>query len=175
MDEQARISVSLREGKLEIAGSEAFVKEQLDRYDDVIRGRLASVSPDTTPNSGDEPPTAAIESVGGNPYPNVIAVEGDEIRILKTVPGRNKAEKTVNIALLFLLASGLSGKQDATYDQIRDMCQHHSCLDSGNFAKTMNKAKEYFIITGSGRGHRAKLSHPGQQKAKELAVDLNAR
>lgn len=180
MQEKARISVSLREGKIEIEGTEAFVKEQLARFQDLIDGKLSALSasplPPASPGTpvvgpGIPPPPAPQD----NPYPNVIAIEENEIKILKAIPGKNNAEKSVNVALLFLIGAGLKGETTVPFSEIREACKYHSCLDARNFSATMNRTKEFFIVSGSGKSQTAKLSHPGSTKANELATELNAK
>lgn len=179
MDVQARVSVSLREGKIEISGSEAFVKEQLDRFQELIDGKLSLLPLTGLPADDPTPQQKAVQGIpapaGENPYPNVIALEDDGVKILKAIPGSKKAEKMVNAALLYLVGLGLKGESTATCADIRELCKHHSCLDSPNFAKAMKGAKQYLILSGSGKKQTAKLTHPGQTKANELAAELNAQ
>lgn len=181
MEEQAKVSVSLREGKIEICGTETFVREQLDRFQELIDGKLSSlpvvpvapVAPSTlAPQPNPEPNNSTTNAT--NPYPYVIAIEEDGIKILKAIPGGKKSEKMVNAALLYLVGVGLKGEVTASYTDIRELCKHHSCLDAPNFAKAMKGAKQYFIVAGSGKSQTAKLTHPGQTKAHELAAELNA-
>ncbi len=179
MDEQARVNVSLREGKIEISGSEAFVKEQLDRFQEVIDGKLSSLPAAAPPMDAMPPQQKAVQgaqaSADANPYPNVIALEDDGVKILKSIPGSKKADKMVNAALLYLVGLGLKGETSASCADIRELCKHHSCLDSPNFAKAMKGAKQYLILSGTGKNQTAKLTHPGQTKANELAAELNAQ
>lgn len=178
MQEQAKVSVSLREGKIEISGSESFVKEQLDRFKDLIDGKLSALpaaplsftAPATSPDGVEIPPSTPTQD---NTYPNVIAIEEDEIKILKAIPGNNKAEKTVNVALLCLVGAGIKGDMTVPFSLIRAVCKHHSCLDSSNFSSTMKAEKGLFILSGSGKSQTAKLTHPGTTKAHELAAELN--
>jgi hypothetical protein len=177
MEHEARISVSLREGKIEICGSEKFVKEQLDRFQDLIDGKLSALPatpPATVPSHSSVGNTATACSNQENTYPNVIAIEDDEVRILKTIPGKNKAEKMVNVALLYLVGAGIKGDAITPFSKIRETCKHHSCLDAPNFSKALKAAKEWFIISGTGKSQTAKLTHPGNTKAHELANELNS-
>jgi hypothetical protein len=81
MDNEAKVSISLREGKIEICGSETFVKEQLDRFQELIDGKLSALPavPPLTPSSNQSTTSTEqgepIPAGGGNPYPNVIAVD----------------------------------------------------------------------------------------------------
>ena len=179
MQEKARISVSLREGKIEIEGSESFVKEQLDRFQDLIDGKLSALPAAPLPSGGPGTPLGGpgipTPAFQDNAYPNVIAIEEDEIKILKAIPGKNKAERSVNVALLTLVGAGIKGETTVPFSKIREICKHHSCLDPANFSSTMKGAKELFIVSGSGKRQTAKLTHPGITKANELAAELNAK
>ena len=180
MDNEAKVSISLREGKIEICGSESFVKEQLDRFKELIDGKLSALPamplPPMTPPPANSSTGASLQNPPqGSTYPNVIAIEEDDIRILKAIPGKTKAEKTVNAALLYLIGIELKGQSSATFSKIRDICKHHSCLDAPNFSKAIKGAKELFIVSGSGKSQTAKLTHPGSKKANQLATDLNAQ
>jgi hypothetical protein len=177
MDSEAKVSVSLREGKIEICGSEAFVKEQLDRFQDLIDGKLSAL-PATPPidvsnNSAPPAQDSKVFASKGNKYPNLIAIDDDEIKILKSIPGNSKAEKMVNAALLYLVGTGIKGESSAPCSKIRELCKHHSCLDVKNFASKLKGAKEWLIISGSGKSQTAKLTHPGNTKAHTMAAELN--
>jgi len=181
MEEKAKVSISFTKGELEIIGSENFVKEQLDRFKDLINVRLSAVpvtpAISQTSTSTLKPSKEKVQQLpsnGENPYPKVIALEEGQIRLLK-ISGKDKAEKTINIALLYLLAKTLTGEKNANFNEIRGVCKNHACLDSGNFAKTLKNKKQAFIIDGSSRNRTAKLSQPGLTEAKELAKKLNAR
>lgn len=181
MEEKAKVSISLTKGELEIIGSENFVKEQLDRFKDLINMKLSAVpvtpaisqSSTSTPKSSEDK-VQQLPSTRENPYPKVIALEEDQVRLLK-IFGKNKPEKTINVALLYLLAKSLTGDEIASFSEIRGVCENHACLDSSNFARTLKKDKQVFIIDGSGKSQTAKLTQPGLKKAKELAGKLNAR
>ena len=181
MENQARVSVSLREGKIEVSGSEVFVNEQLDRFQDLIDGKLAalpaaqplpSAPPLPTPDGDCASPAAPTEPQE-NPYPNVIAIEEGQVNILKAIPGGSKAKQMVNATLLYLVGLGLTGETTGDFRKIRELCKHHSCLDSKNFSLRLKEAKQFFIVAGSHKSQTAKLTHPGATKAKALAAELN--
>jgi len=181
MEEKAKVSISFTKGELEIIGSENFVKEQLDRFKDLISMKL-SVVPATPAIS--QTSTSMLKSSedkiqqqslnGENPYPKVIALEDGQIRLLK-ISGKEIPEKTINVAMLYLLAKKLIGEKDAHFKEIRGACKIHACLDRSNFSTILKKDKQIFIFSGSGKSQTARLTQPGLLKAKELANKLNAQ
>jgi len=168
MTQSAKIVVSVRDGLLEISGSEDFVREQLGKFNDLIMKHLSNMLKSALEQEvqGD-----AWKSVS---YHHVIAFEGDEIRILKNIPGKSGAEKAVNAALLYLYAKNVKGQEEALFKEIRELCQGHGCLDSANFASNLKSEKQYFIIGGSGKKQTAKLTQPGKMKAAALVNELNS-
>ncbi len=182
MEDKTRVIISLSEGKIDVSGSEKFVREQLDRFKDLIDKKLSAVpvhAPQFSPPI--QPPQISNPAVnqppvvtGENPYPNVIAIQDDKINILR-LKGSNKAEKSNNIALLYLLAKKQKGEDSATFKEIRDVCKDHACLDATNFSAKLKSDKENFIFSGARMSQSAKLTKPGLTKAKGLASELNAQ
>ncbi len=179
MTQSAKIVVSVRDGLLEISGSEDFVRDQLGKFNDSIMKHLSNMLKFAQPSIFSSPPPALDQEVQGDAwkavsYHNVIAFEGDEIRILKNIPGKSEAEKAVNAALLYLYAKNVKGQEEALFKEIRELCQGHGCLDSANFASNLKSEKRYFIIGGSGKKQTAKLTQPGKTKAAALVNELNS-
>lgn len=182
-DSQGRFTLSIAGSQLEIVGSEQFIDKQIERFEPLIVGLLAgeeaqtptppdAVAPDTGGDSGEvkgDLPKLALAS-----YENLFALADDKIQILKDLPGSGKAQKAVSAALLTAYGNTLRGAEDIAFDTIREMCEAHGCLDSGNFAKTLSNEKELFIVTGD-RKKTLKLTVPGKRKAEQMARDLNAQ
>jgi len=181
MEEKAKVSISFTKGELEIIGSENFVKEQLDRFKDLISMKLSAVpatpailQASTSMLKSSEEKAQQLPSNGENPYPKVIALEDGQIKLLK-ISGKEKPEKTINVAMLYLLAKTLMSEKIAYFKEIRGACKIHACLDPNNFSTILKKDKQIFIFSGSGKSQTAKLTQPGLTKAKELAKKLNAQ
>jgi hypothetical protein len=174
MDDRARVSLSVNEGKLEVEGSEAFVDKQLERLNDVMNALLAK-APKQSPKKSTSDNTADPGNLVGpaESYPNLFAVADDRIQILKTVPGDSTAEKTINLVLLYLLASELLSKQTASFEDLRAVCEAHGSLDKANFSSTIKEQKGYFLCAGSGKKQTASLTVPGRQRANAMARELN--
>ena len=179
MTQSAEIVVSVRDGLIEISGSEDFVRDQLEKFDDLIMKHLSSMLNFSQPSIFPSPQPALDQEVQGDAwksvsYHNVIAFEGNKIEILKNIPGKSGAEKAVNAALLYLYAKNVKGQEDALFKEIRELCKGHGCLDSANFASNLKSEKQYFIIGGSGKKQTAKLTQPGKTKAAALVGQLNS-
>lgn len=178
MEEKASFSISVKDGCVEVSGSEEFVRDQIREFRDVIQqavkvlGKIETVEPPSNPNPLNKVTPDPSESEN-NPYPNVIALEEDGVKILKTLPGSNKSTKTRNAALLVLLGRKLMEIDSVPTEEIREVCKIHTCFDSSNFSAHLKAGKEHFILSGRGASQSAKLSHPGEVKAKELASELN--
>lgn len=173
----AKIRVSLREGLLEIEGSEDFVSKQIENLKDLITklpdAPLPPAKPATPANGQTPPPSTATLSEDAAKYVNIIAVEGDVVKILKDLPGSDKAKKTVSAALLYLLGKNFSGTEEAPFKELRKVCKDHGCLDESNFAGIIKDQKEWLIVLGSGKSQTAKLTVPGKKAAIALADSLN--
>lgn len=180
MDSESRVSISLREGKIEIVGSEQFIREQLEVFMPLIKHNFSAIPVQTPlPAEAQRQPvidggSEKLPGSGENPYLNVFALDGETIKILKTPQAKKAADKMINLSLLYLLASAIKGVDAVSYDDLRQACQDHACLDSPNFAAAMKRAKSYFIVSGKGK-KTAKLTHPGRTAADNLAKELNEK
>lgn len=177
MADSARVKFSFAEGLLEVEGSETFVSTQLERLQPIL-DRYLSHSPNlaaTAPVAPSARQLTAAAQVGElSDYENVFALADGKIQILKNIPGANKAQKTVNVALLLAFANQLQGINSVNYSTIRDVCSVHACLDGGNFSKTLKSEKELFLVSGSGSAQAIALTVPGKRKAAELANSLKS-
>ncbi len=180
MDEATKNRASVRlfvhEGRLEVEGSEAFVEAQLEKLGSVVTALLSVQPPAAKPRTpaAAGAPKAHSPTPAANAYANVFAVTDDKVQILKPIPGGNKAEKTVNAVMLHLLGSRSVGQDTILFEDLRDVCKSHGCLDTSNFSGTLKGAKEQLICGGSGKKQTAALTVPGRKKAEELATTLNA-
>ena len=177
----AKIRVSLREGLLEIEGSEEFVSKQIENLKDVIT-KLPTVTPPPIPAAPAQPQqangqtasaTTAITSLDASKYVNIISVDGGMVKILKDIPGKSVPEKTANAALLYLLGKSFLGSEEATANEIRETCKAHGFLNEANFATYLKAPKEWINLLGSGKNAPVKLTFPGKKAALALADSLN--
>jgi hypothetical protein len=173
----ALVKVSVKEGLFEIAGSEDFIDKQIENLKEIIfysvdnlaQASLVDEDIDNTEAPGPEaaPHQCADKS---NPYPNVLHFEGDQVKVLKRIPGNNTSQKAVNLTLVYLWGNKRLGNDMVPFSDIRDLCKEHSCLDSANFAKHLNSARQFLIIAGKkgSSTKTCKLTLPGVEKAKEI-------
>ena len=108
---------------------------------------------------------------------HVYVVEGNDLELVLP-SGRldqAKSKATEQIALLVAAGRQAAGLDDAWtgVDHIRSMCEHYRRHDQANFASTIKGMDEVFVIRGSGRDRRVKMSAPGWQRASNLVVELS--
>jgi hypothetical protein len=164
----ARVFVSVHEGKVEIEGSEEFVKDQLARVQEVV-AQIVSAQKAPTEDAAIAV-KADLSSLGKyaklfNTAPN------GKIELLKDLPGNNMAHKTVSAALLVSYANSLMGSEQTPLDEIRKTCKEHDCHDSNNFSATIKREKDLFVHSGCST---IRLSDAGRQLAQNLAEQLVA-
>jgi len=108
-------------------------------------------------------------------YQNVIAFDGDDIKILKNISSKKKAEKAVSLALMYLFAKSLKKIEEVPVSEIREVCKSHAAFDSANFSTHLKGAKQHIILKGSGKSRIAKLTVPGVEEAKSIIAELNKK
>jgi hypothetical protein len=165
----ARVFVSVPEGRVEIEGSEEFVRDQLSRLQEVIT-QIASPAKSQEKDAGamQRSNEEKLSSLGKyaklyNPHAN------GKIEVLKELPGSNMAHKTVSAALLVSYAHSLLGHEQTPLEEVRKICKEHACHDSNNFSATIKREKELFVHSGSST---IRLSEAGRQLAQNLAEQL---
>lgn len=182
-DSDAKLHLSIKDGVFEIAGSELFVSQQIENFKDIIidglknqdpasMGQITSnTSEHNVININDKEEIIPLE----NPYPRVLHIEDQKVRIIKKIPGTTNSKKMVNTALAYIWGNRNIGIETVTLQEIRDVCQEQGCLDSPNFAKVLKGAKESIIIDGKkgSNSQICKLTIPGVDNAEELLESIN--
>lgn len=164
----ARVAVSVREGKVEIEGSETFVSDQLTRLKPLIAQVIATSGKIRHTNSEREGEEEQTSTFGK--YAKLYHATSDgRIEVLKDLPGNNMAHKTVSAALLISHANSLLGADSTPLEIIRAACKDHACHDSNNFAATLKREKDLFVHNG---GSHLSLSPAGREVAENLAERL---
>lgn len=177
------ISINLGDGSITISGSETFVEKNMNSVFDFVE-RNRQFVPQTTASEedatkGDKFSTQSTLTTPPIENPKIgdkyikagvyhIGAEDGAISILKTVPGKNKAEKAKNIALIVLYIR--KGKVDGK--ELIPICEKHACYDSGNFSSTFKNEKTNIIRKGSGQSWTLELTQPGESAALALLEEM---
>jgi hypothetical protein len=177
---QAKVLISVSEGRMEFEGSEEFVERQLAIFADLIKqslrgapAALKKATADKTEHTEKKDQNERQEK-GLEGYEHLFAKgAGDKVQILKDLPGDTTAKKMVSAALLLALANTLAGKSVTTFKEIREVCKAHGALDASNFAPTIKEQKGDFVFGGSGGSQTVSLTVPGRKAADKLATELN--
>ena len=181
--------------EIEIAGPVDYVKEQIaensaliDLFMDKIKsnGAVPLLPPGyidgSTPTQSsieiadtkytDFEEVAQIEDLFRK-YENVISKNGDKIQILSKIPGESLVQRMVNVILIYLYIK-LRGNIDlVSLDELRQTCEMHGELDKGHFSLYIKNNKKFFLIDGTGKGAKVKLTIPGMKEAEKLLESLN--
>lgn len=189
----AKIQINLKDGAVSLEGSEEFVKTQIEwlkelvmetRIQDVIIERVESDN--STHEIGTTTKHQVEEKNSADRYKVVFGVaketvdlvihteESGKFSIISNKIKGTVTEKQVIYSLLYLLAKEFYGVNEASFEELRELCKNHGCLDSSNFSSNYNSRKELFIVEGKRRSSNKniKLTAPGRNKAKELIASL---
>jgi len=174
-DETASFHINLKSGELTFSGSEDFVTAQIEENRDVIDKMLSQLQEaelaKTHENAGDRS-SGSERPEDMPPFPNVFGVSDDKVSVIADVPGSTDKDKTINLTHLYLLGKSLLlNEETADFDEIREACKEHGCYNSSNFSTYVKGAK--VITNGTDRSQSAELTHPGKEKARALAEELN--
>lgn len=197
-DITAKFKLSIKDGVLEISGSEKFVKKMTRSYEDLIEDMLETSMiywesetedefydmDDFLEDQDDEMWDASfvdhtdedeeaieMEFVSGEELPSL---EGEEIVISGDIPGGSVSSRTVNAALLYAYTRSLQGHNKASVDEIRNICKIHDILDKNNFSTYIKiGAPEYYKDSGKGKSRTLKLTETGKKRAQELIASIS--
>ena len=162
MDKLYALSVNLTEKSFSVSGTEEFVDKYMNKF-----MKLFKLNEETNFEEKSQA-FSSIEKNTGNIYINggIYSVgEDGEIIIHTKVLGKDKAEKTRNVALIVLYA-----KRDKILgSELRSLCEKQACYDASNFAKTFDKDIENFIKKKiSAKQWTIELTVNGNLAAKKL-------
>lgn len=176
-----QVVVNLREGTFSLSGTESFVEKHMQELKELIEKGVSNIN---SPSYAHTIPTQSCDTkdpmnsviqpgkMASNKYiDNGVYYIDDttgEIQILKTVPGKGKAAKAQNVALILLYA-----KNDiVNSSEIIKHCTEQACFDQGNFSATFKKKDGCFIRQGNGQNWTLKLTIPGKEKAVALLESM---
>lgn len=197
-NQNAQFRYSPRTGEIEISGSESFVSDQISNFTEEIRNSLQQLAlkdsvqqlssfnssktytlPDgyrEDSNTEEVDYIEAKEDAKGSreEYENVIAIDGDTVKVIADVPGNTTTKKMINVVLIYLWAKKRLGIDEVAFKELRDVCEEYGEIDKPNFSSTMNNQRKFFLIGGSGKSQTAKLIRPGEKEAEKLIKELNS-
>lgn len=161
-ENNVEIDLQIDNCKLRICGSESFVEKKFqeleNKYlqsDTKLKRTQKNKTVTIAPN--DEHTIADLYSI--NPETGKLSIHGK-------VPGSSKSERTKNVALITLHCK--TSEDPISNIAIKEACISQACLDPKNFATTIKKDKEDFIISGKGSDWSVDLTIFGKQKAQSL-------
>lgn len=107
---ETRARFCIMNGNLEIEGSELFVTQQVDGLKDIViemlsrhRTPIAAIEDLRTQGTPDESSDEGVQAPSGtNKFERALSVHNDKLHITGKVPGKNKADKTINTALVYM-------------------------------------------------------------------------
>lgn len=186
---QAKITISLNEGKFEISGSELFVTQQIENFKSVIERTLTDFDnqekqvKSKLPDNGNSPATKdkpADENESSKDisetHPDIYAIDNEKINIICDIPGSTDSKKTLNAALLLAYGEKTQGISETVVEDVRNICKIHACLDTTNFSTHIKAGNpKLYIDKGSGKATRTiTITRPGEKAAKELIKSIEA-
>lgn len=173
---QAKIAMQNGPFSMSAEGSEAFVREVLEKWESLALKPQAASDPATPANSGimDPAPPKATGGVSIDSFENVFDRVDGKLKIIAQMPGSSKADKARATALVCLFGHYLEGSEQIPSEIIRDACTDQGCFDSTNFSKHLKSLDEKVVMnTKSGGSYDVKLTAPGRKAAKELVEEIN--
>jgi hypothetical protein len=178
----SHIKVNLSDGSFRIDGTEEFVEKHLEGLEGYIKTNinLSQQSHSIEKNSETHSQPTPKEQNNNDSKKQSdkqyyikegvfhIDPEDQTVTILKKVPGKNKAIKSRNVALIALYAKG----EKMLASEIKALCEKQSCYDSNNFPTIFKKDVENFIRKNEGKSWKLELTINGEKAAKELLDNL---
>lgn len=179
---QARIIVSLQEGKFEISGSELFVSQQIENLKEIIKmpANEAAKAPrkkderESIQKKEDLNPEDTKQNIG-DLHPSIYALDNDKVNIICDIPGSSDSKKAQNVALLYAFAEKHQGKKESLVEEIRGICKIHGCFDQTNFSSHIKHGNpKLYIDKGSGKARVLIITKPGENKVIELIKSIES-
>lgn len=183
---EARVRVSLTDGVLEFEGPENFVASLVDKFTRVIQTALAGEPAGGAETGGNgtgdaQPAASSVDHVASAPsspdvtLKDIFAATETGVQILRALPGSTKAERSVNLAKLYLYGLHvLKQRETALFAEIGRACKAHGCYDSHNMAAYLKADRASFVFGGQGKRQTLKLSAPGMEGTAVLIARLRA-
>lgn len=181
IDENMRQTVfHISSGELRVEGSRAFVEKVIEGLDlnEILNRPSASTTDAEKPvqRNLSLPPPGDSDASGEDDLfgklDNVFSETPDGFQVIANVEEATVAKTARNVILLHLFGLHLTGRGEATDDELRQICEHHGCYDSKNFASHIKGMGNKITQTGSARSYTVRLTAPGIRFGKEMANRL---
>lgn len=183
---QAKITISLTDGKFEISGSELFVTQQIENFKHLIEKSFndfesipKKVKTENPINSSSkveeiEIDTKTEESIA-DIHPTIFALDNGKVNIICDIPGNTDSKKTLNVALLYAYAQKSLGIDETSVEEVRAICKIHGCFDQRNFSTHIkNGNPKLYLDKGSNKNRLVTITRPGENKAKAIIKTIES-
>lgn len=183
-----KAKIDIKNGLIELEGSEEFVSESIKLYSELLSNNKyehkqesqISNCPTTIAEPIDEEMSENedrfIEHFGvtENEINNIIHIESDYFKIITNKIKGSTSERQIAYCLLYCLTKEFYGQQKADNTELRALCEEFACLDSGNFTAHIKRKKNWFIIEGTknSKNSTIKLTVPGKEEARKIIKNL---
>lgn len=178
-EEKTKISLSLKDGSLEVSGSEAFVRETLKSFDVEIRSALSRFKTLKASNLKDNDRDADLseeepEHDNDSTLDGIAELNGEEVILIYEPLKESASANTQDAAVLYLYAREVlkNDKTPIATGSIRKVCQDLGCLDEGNFMTHLKAAKPNIVLMGQKKSQTIKLTTAGRKQAKVLIKEV---
>ena len=176
--ENFELNVNLTERSFTIKGTEDFIDRKTVEIMEIFANinKVGSCNPvstlqENTNNLISEENSCCANVNHYKKYEDagIVSLDGEDVLILRQVPGKNNAAKMKNIALisLYVLNKPIEAKS------IVCNCEKMSCYDSKNFSSVFKNDKSgNFIRKGKGQNWTLTLTIPGMDSAIEVLEEM---
>ena len=173
------ITVNLREGSFSIKGTEDFIDRKTNELIETMKETTLHSCTTVSTNSIDTKEVkkpVVNQSMQENSCQKyidagLISVDGEQVYILRQVPGKTNAVKMKNVALITLYALN----RDIEAKVIIPNCEKLNCFDASNFSAVFKNDKSgKFVRKGKGQSWTLSLTIPGEDSAIEVLEEMYA-
>jgi hypothetical protein len=167
--------IEIGEGVLRVEGSQSFVESIIADLDlkQFLKSGAGMQAKAENFIEAEQPRQIESSATSGDSdldaFDEVFAPTADGFQIIADVSENTTAKTARNVILLHLFGLQMTGVNEATDDDLRDVCLYHGCYDAGNFATHVKGMGNRITKSGSSRSYTVKLTAPGLRAAREFA------
>ncbi|WP_053365451.1 hypothetical protein [Bacillus sp. FJAT-27245] len=182
-----KAKIDIKNGLIELEGSETFVSEGIKLYSELLvsyNERTIETTPEYVENHVSDLPKYVDNvvnevfnkhfGVDEETLNQIIHTEEQGFKIITNKIKGTTAERQIGYSLLYCLANDYYGNPKTEVSTLRELCEQFACLDSSNFATYFKRNPTFFIIEGSkgSKNKEIKLTIPGKEEAKRIIKSL---